>query len=37
MKAKACKIAKNSHNYCTTCIYNTLKKNYIVNDMGLAR
>ena len=26
MKAKACKIAENSHTYCTTCIHTTLKK-----------
>ena len=37
MKAKAYKIAKNSHTYSTTCIHNTLKKYYIVNNMGLAR
>ena len=26
MGAKACKIAENLNNYCTTCIHNTLKK-----------
>ena len=32
MKAQACKIAENSHTYCTTCIHTTLQKNdYVVN------
>ncbi len=34
MKAKACKITENLYIYCTTSIYNILKK-YIVNNMGL--
>ena len=36
MKAKACKISENSRTYCTTNIHNTLKKDYIVNNVGLA-
>ena len=37
MKAKVYKVAETLHTYCTTCIHSALKKNYIINNMGLAR
>ena len=36
MKAKARKIAENSHSYCMACIHTTLKKSNIVNNICLA-